>query len=110
MPSTRDIRLMALLGVLVVAMTAAQTVAGLDAGLLHLAPALVLVLPLIAGRYVGEERLAALGAAFSVPAERASAAPLPRAAARTLVLGGRLIAAVRVERGPPALRVAAIRP
>jgi len=101
---------MALLGALVVALTAAQTVAGLDTGLLHLAPALVLALPLISGRYVGEERLAALGAAFRGPVARAVAAPLPRAAARTLVLGGRLIAAVRVERGPPALRAAIVRP
>lgn len=33
---------------------------GLDAGALFLAPALLLALPLLLGRYVGEERLVAL--------------------------------------------------
>lgn len=92
---------MAVLGVLVLALTAAQTVAGIDTGLLHLAPALVLLLPLLAGRYVGEERLAALSAQHRAPV-RAVAQQAPRIPSRILVLGGRLTAAVVVERGPPA--------
>ena len=92
---------MAVVGVLVMGITAAQTVAGFDIGLLHLAPALVLALPLMAGRYVGEDRLAALSAAYSSPQRRASAESTPHSPRRTLVRGGRLIAAVVVERGPP---------
>jgi hypothetical protein len=101
MPSNRDLRVMAFVGVLVVALTAAQTVTGLDIGLLHLAPALVLLLPLVAGRYVGEERLAALGAEYRARPQRAAAQPAPHSPPRTLVRGGRLIAAGLVERGPP---------
>lgn len=92
---------MAFLGTLVLALTAAQTVAGFDIGLLHLVPALVLALPLIAGRYVGEDRLAGLRAAYSRSPQRATAQAAPHSPGRTLVLGGRLIAAVVVERGPP---------
>lgn len=98
---------MAVLGTVVLALTAAQTVAGFDVGLLCLAPALVLALPLIAGRYVGEERLAALGMAAKRPARRAVAQSVPRAPARALGLGGRLIAAVVVERGPPVVALIA---
>lgn len=100
---------MAFLGVLVVVLAAAQSVTGLDAGLLYLAPAMVLALPLVAGRYVGEEQLASLGAAVSRPRQRARAQRVPHRASRTLGLSGRLAAAVVVERGPPALRAATVR-
>ena len=80
-------------------------VAGLDAGLLHLAPALVLIVPLLRGHYVGEERIAELAAAASARLPRAVvslAARLPRAPRATASRGGRLIAASLAERGPPA--------
>lgn len=97
---------MAFVGVLVVALTAAQTIVGLDIGLLHLAPALVLLLPLIAGRYVGEDRLAALASPQRTQVRRGIAQAAPHSPARTRLRGGRLIAAVLVGRGPP--RVLAI--
>jgi hypothetical protein len=82
----------------------ALAVAGLDAGLLHLAPALVLLAPLLAGRYVGEERLAALAEAWSARGPRAAAElrPAGRAPRGSHVHGGRLIARALGVRGPPA--------
>jgi hypothetical protein len=103
MPSRRDLRIMGAIGLLAVALTAAQTVAGVDTGLLYLAPALVLALPLLAGRYVGEEQLARLAA--PVPRRRIAAAGpcAPRRAPRALVArGGLLLAEALAERGPPA--------
>ena len=86
-------------------------VAGMDVGLLHLLPALVVAAPLAWGRYVGEERLAALAAAIR-PARRPRAAAslrarLPRALRVTASRGGHLLAAFLAERGPPAGLVAA---
>ncbi|MTD45133.1 hypothetical protein GKE82_12725 [Conexibacter sp. W3-3-2] len=81
------------------------TVGGIDSWLLELAPVLVLLLPLLAGRYLGEKRLAAVVAAFA-PARRRAAlrltARLPRAP-RAFARRGRLVASALAERGPPAL-------
>lgn len=97
------------LGVLLLAL--GQTVTGLDAGLLHLAPALVLLLPLLAGRYVGEEQLERLvrsrSSRVSVP-PRATAGPRPRAPRRAHVHGGALLAAGLGRRGPPVLARTAV--
>ena len=59
-------------------------VGGLETGLLFLAPAFVLLLPLLAGRYVGERALAprrlparrAIARAFELPRRRALFVPL----------------------------------
>src|SRR6185295_7600191 len=64
-------------------------VGGLDTGLLFLAPAFVLLLPLLAGRYVGERVLAPLRAA--VRRATARALRLPRRAARLVPRGGLLV-------------------
>jgi len=78
----------------------ALTVGGL--GLLYLTPALVLVLPLLLGRYVGEERIAALAShparARPRPARHLS---LPRTAERVMHRGGRLVASSMAKRPPP---------
>jgi hypothetical protein len=71
-------------------------------GLLFLAPAVLLALPLIAGRYVGAERLSRVaarrvdGARRSVPALLA-----PRRCPRVPPRGGLLIAASLAVRPPP---------
>src|SRR4051794_23675771 len=89
---------------LVGAALAGATVTGLDTGLVLLSPALVLLLPLLLGRYVGAERLARL-AARALPRRRRRAvgvtlpARRPRAAGAR---GGRLLAFALAERGPPA--------
>jgi len=77
--------------------------------LLYSAPLLLLLLPLLAGRYVGEEGIARL--AQAVRGRRRGRAP--RLAAPTAALravrgvprGGRLIAASLAVRPPPALAV-----
>ncbi len=73
-------------------------VGGLDTGLLFLAPAFVLLLPLLAGRYVGERVLAA-----APPARRAvvHALRLPRPAALLVPRGGLLVGCSLAGRAPP---------
>jgi hypothetical protein len=75
-----------------------------EMGLLYLAPALLLVLPLLFGRYVGEERIAALAAKPRRPMRRpAQRVRLPRPAERLMHRGGRLVASSLAKRPPPAL-------
>lgn len=97
---------MVLIALAAAGIAAAETLTGMHSGLMHLAPALVLLLPLLAGRYVGEERLAALATRHAAPPIRAVArltARLPRAPRATIARGGALLAAALAERGPPAL-------
>jgi hypothetical protein len=74
-------------------------VGGLDTGLLFLAPAFVLLLPLLAGRYVGEGALAPL----VEPVRRAVAAAIHRARPRARVAprGGLLVGCSLAGRAPP---------
>jgi hypothetical protein len=104
MPVRRDLRPLLIVAVLGVVVALAETVTGLDTGLLLLSPALVLLLPLLAGRYLGADTLERLAARRSRPNRRMRpvSAPLPRLRPRaTLVRGGRLLAAALAERGPP---------
>jgi hypothetical protein len=98
----RDLRPLLVVAVIGVLAATAGTL-GLDAGWLHLAPVLVLLLPLLAGRYVGEERLVCLTGAFAArrghPAQRRVAPLRPRA---FVPRGGLLLASALAERGPPA--------
>lgn len=99
----RDLRPLLAVAVLGVAVALAETVSGLDTGLLLLSPALVLLLPLLLGRYLGEERLERL-AVRARPARRVRAVSLapPRRRPRTAAAhGGRLLAFALGERGPP---------
>ena len=75
-------------------------VGGLDTGLLFLTPAFVLLLPLLAGRYPGERRLAPRHA----PVRRAVvlALDLPRPPMRLVPRGGLLLGCALAGRGPPA--------
>ena len=87
---------------LVVAWMAAQTLTGTEMGLLYLAPALVLALPLILGRYVGEEQLAVLTTTSQASGTRAAAdLPSPRSHVRVMHRGGRLVASAMAKRPPP---------
>lgn len=74
---------------------------GLDTGLLFLAPAFLLLLPLLAGHYVGEGMLAPL----RPPVRRAAARVLrrPRPAARLAPRGGLLLGCSLAGRAPPAV-------
>ena len=91
--------------VLALAWPACHSVIGLGTGFMYLAPALVLVFPLLAGRYLGERRL--LDLARRIPDSRRSGhlddeRPRP-VFAPLLARGGRLIAASLAVRPPPLL-------
>jgi hypothetical protein len=100
----RDRHILLGLTLLSVALAVAQSVTGLSPDVLLAVPAGLLLLPLLAGRYVGEERLVRL-AARSDAAPRRSPARIGvrRRAPRVLPRGGRLIASALAERGPPLL-------
>jgi hypothetical protein len=90
---------------------AALTLVGVESDVLLALPVLLFALPLLTGRYVGEQRLARLAAAF-VPTRRRAAGSLPTTACRSpraLPRGGHLIAASLAVRPPPrvALRLTA---
>jgi hypothetical protein len=103
MPVPRDLRPLLAVAALGVVVALAESVAGLHSGLLLLSPALVLLLPLLAGRYLGEERLERLVARRAAPRRRrpVSAAPPRRRPRAVVARGGRLLASALAERGPP---------
>jgi hypothetical protein len=79
---------------------------GVEAAVAYLAPALLILLPLLSGRYPGDEALARVAARRSRPARRrpVPAPPLRRRRAGALLpRGGRLVAASLAGRGPPSL-------
>ena len=83
---------------------AALTLVGVHSDVLLALPVLLFALPLLAGRYVGEERLARLAATFLAARGRPTAS-LPTTARRSPLAvprGGRLIAASLAVRPPPA--------
>jgi hypothetical protein len=99
----RDRQLLLTLAGLTLAL-ASLTLVGVQTDVLLAAPVLVFGLPLLAGRYVGEEQLARLAAAFVAARRRPAAALVPtvRRAPHAVPRGGRLIAASLAVRPPPA--------
>jgi hypothetical protein len=93
------------LAALTVLFAVVQSVTGISEDVLLAAPVLLLLLPLLAGRYVGEEGIARLSACLAAPRRRSLAlrAAAPLRAPRVLARGGRLIAVALAQRGPPAL-------
>ncbi|HKO38553.1 MAG TPA: hypothetical protein VJU14_09310 [Solirubrobacterales bacterium] len=84
---------------------AVLAVTGSTDALLFLAPALLIAIPLLGGRYVGEELIAKLVARRRDRARPRSASPLqpmPPAPATWLPRGTRLIAFGLAKRPPPA--------
>jgi hypothetical protein len=83
---------------------ASLTLLGVHSDVLLAVPVLVFALPLLSGRYLGEEQLARLAAAFLGRRRRPAAtiAPHARRIERRLPRGGRLIAAALAVRPPPA--------
>jgi hypothetical protein len=87
----------------VAAWMVAQALTGAETGLLYLAPALVLALPLVLGRYLGEEQLAGLAGRPRAPRARPRARiSTPRDHVRVMHRGGRLVASAMAKRPPPA--------
>jgi hypothetical protein len=103
----RDQRLLLGLAALTLLFALVQTATGISGDVLLAAPVLVLLLPLLAGRYVGEDGLARLTATLEPPRRRPALARIaPRRAPRVLARGGRLIAVALADRGPPAAQPA----
>jgi hypothetical protein len=101
----RDRRSLVLLALAAtVALALLVQLAGAEA--LLAAPFLALIVPLLAGRYVGEEQIARLAAAWAPrthPARRIRGGAVVRRAPRVLVpRGGRLLATSLAVRPPPA--------
>src|SRR4051794_31948429 len=104
----RDQRVLLALVAFALLLAALHTLTGFSAGFLLAVPAVVVLLPLLAGRYVGEDTLARLAARFRPRRHRAvTAGPRPLSPRRLIARGARLIAASLAERGPPALRLPA---
>jgi hypothetical protein len=77
---------------------------GVEAAVAYLAPALLILLPLLSGRYPGDEALARIAARRSRPARRRPQRAQPPRRRRTAALlprGGRLVAFALAGRGPP---------
>jgi hypothetical protein len=101
--SARDQRVLLLAAVFTSALLLLAAVAGHPELLAYAAPLFVLAVPLIAGRYVGEDRLERLRCA-SLPRPSRVPARVAAGGRRTMVSvarGGRLIADALAERGPP---------
>jgi hypothetical protein len=100
----RDRFILCAMAAAVLAAAVAHGAAGIPADALIALPALLLLLPLAAGRYVGSERLVRL--ARRVPRPRlprgARAVARRRPALRPAPRGGLLIAVSLARRGPPA--------
>jgi hypothetical protein len=101
--SLRDLRPLLAVTVVGVVVALAQTAGGLDAASLSLLPPVLLFLPLLAGRYVGEAGIERLARRVRVAPRRAlrrTAAPRPRPRRRSGA-GGLLLATRLAGRAPP---------
>jgi hypothetical protein len=105
----RDQRILLGLAALTVLFAIVQSATGIGGDVLLAAPVLVLLLPLLAGRYVGEDGIARLIALIAPRRRRpgVARAARPRRAPRLLARGGRLLAVAMAQRGPPARALAA---
>jgi hypothetical protein len=100
----RDRTLLGAMVAAAVAIAAAHLATGVGADALIAVPALLLLLPLVAGRYVGAERLVRIVRRALPRARRRGERPLLRVrpARRVVARGGLLIAVSLARRGPPA--------
>jgi hypothetical protein len=79
---------------------------GVEAAVAYLAPALLILLPLVGGRYPGDDALVRVAGRRSCSGRRPRPAAVPprrRRAGALLPRGGRLVAASLAGRGPPRL-------
>jgi hypothetical protein len=99
----RDRFLLAGFTLLVLAWMVVQAITGTETGLLYLAPALVLALPLLGGHYVGEEQLAAARGDVTPVVRASKRVSATHTFVRVMERGGRLVASSLAKRPPPAL-------
>jgi hypothetical protein len=78
---------------------------GVEAAVAYLAPALLILLPLVSGRYPGDEALVRVAGRRSRPARRPPPGPplRRRRAGALLPRGGSLVAFALAGRAPPSL-------
>jgi hypothetical protein len=105
----RDRLLLCAMAAAVLAAAVAYGVAVVGPDALIAVPALLLVLPLAAGRYVGSERLVRIVRRVAPWRPRRAARPIARglSSLRPCARGGLLIAVSLGRRGPPAASAAA---
>jgi hypothetical protein len=97
----RDRTLLVTLGAVALALVLGHDALGLSTHVLHFVPALALLVPLVMGRYVGEDAIARLGARLARrrPWPRRTVSGRARPALRSSPCGGQLIArASRADR------------
>jgi hypothetical protein len=97
----RALHLLLAVCILAAAGLLAGSIVGLGSGCLFLAPALLLALPLLAGRYLGAERLSRIARTHLAPRPTLSSARKPRMWGVVLPRGGMLIGASLAVRPPP---------
>jgi hypothetical protein len=99
----RELRSLLFLAAVAAAWMLTQGIADIQSGWLIMAPALVLLVPLLSGRYVGERVLAKVAGRARTPRRRAvaSLSARPRAPRATHRRGTLLLAFGLAERGPP---------
>ena len=101
----RDLRILLALCALSLVWLVTQSVTGMGEGLALLAPALLLAVPLLLGRYVGEDALERIRAARRTVHRRVRAVFVARPRGpRATRLRGALLGARGAERAPPAGR------
>jgi hypothetical protein len=101
----RDRHVLVALALLSLLCLLAEAAGLLAPALLYAAPLLIVALPLVSGRYLGEERIARLARAVQRrrrPVARLSTPARARRALRVVPRGGRLIASSLAVRPPPA--------
>src|ERR1700680_799390 len=100
--SRRDLRLLLALCLLAVAWLIARSIVGLGTGFVFLLPAVIMALPLVAGRYIGAERLGRISRSRSPRRRRVPAgSPVRRTFRPAPPRGGLLIAVSLAVRPPP---------
>ena len=104
MVQRRHLRLMFALACASLLLVLSAAGVGLDGDALLAVPVLLLLLPILGGRYLGEDSLARLAARVAPAARRPvrTAAPSLRRSTRVPARGGALIAVRLAHRGPPA--------
>jgi hypothetical protein len=106
--SPRDLRPLVFVAAVAVIFAATHSVVGLDVGWLMMAPALLLLVPLLSGRFVGEETLRRWSASRRAAPRRlrGERASRPRMT-RSGMVRGPLLARRMAGRAPPAVALAA---
>ena len=104
MPVTRRDRQLLFVLAAIALVLASLTLVGVHSDVLLAMPVLVLALPLLGGRYVGEDHILRLAAAFVAVRRRPAPALVPSTgrARHRLPRGGRLLAFSLAVRPPPA--------